>query len=161
MKTFVRILSVSAVLASMTLLTGCGAANLFSEPAEDVAGSSSVFDVQVGDCLVEDTQVGEVVDTQIVSCDAPHTYEVFEQFAVQSHDDSFPGAVEVKRQAEAGCNPAFAEFIGLPDEESTVGYSFLFPSESSWSAQNSRNVTCLVKMMDNSVTTGSLKGSMK
>lgn len=155
-----RLLVVGVVGASAVVLSGCSPASLFTQPAEDAAGGSSVFDVKPGDCIVEDTQVGEVADTQIVSCDAPHTYEAYHQFAVEVDGDSFPGVDQVKGQAEVNCNTAFTDFIGKPYEESTVGYSYLFPNETNWK-NGDRDVTCLVKMPDNSITTNSLKGSMK
>lgn len=156
-----RRLLVAIVLAgSAVALSGCSASSLFTQPAEDAAGGSSVFDVKPGDCIVEDTKVGEVSDTQIVSCDAPHTYEAYDQFTVEAEGDAYPGVDQVKGQAEVNCNAAFTDFIGKPYEESTVGYSYLFPNEANWK-NNDRDVTCLVKMPDNSIITSSLKGSMK
>jgi hypothetical protein len=156
-------LAVAAALA----LSGCSVIEgVLPKPAETRdpqsgeivgGGSTDVFTLQVGDCLNNDTLADEITEVPTVPCSTAHQYEVYADFELDG--DRWPGDEEVTEQADAGCMARFESFVGVPFEESSLDFSFYWPTEESWIQQDDRLVSCLI--YDTTDATGSLGGSAR
>jgi hypothetical protein len=113
-------------------------------PAGEITrdGNVSAFDLKQGDCFDLPKPNGEVYDVDGVPCDQPHDAEVFSTFDIESGD--FPGQQAVIKQAQSGCTSRFGDFVGMPWQKSRFEVQYLYPTEQSWTAQNDREVVCVV-----------------
>jgi hypothetical protein len=122
------------------------------------AGKISVFDLQVGDCLMPgDALGGEIGDIEGVPCDKPHTHEVF---ALPDYDggDVYPGEDKLKAFANAQCLEAFEQYTGGDYLESKLFFSYLQPSVKSWQNGKDRRIVCVIVATGTPVE-GSAKGT--
>lgn len=138
-------MSAAAALVALTL-SGCSLFN--SDPPRDPDTGElleptevNVFDLQVGDCLDEFAEGTDVSTVQAVPCSEPHSDEVY--LSVQMDDGAFPGAEQAGSFAEQACAAGFAEFVGIPWEESELDFGFFNPTEASWS-DGDREVLCTI-----------------
>jgi hypothetical protein len=82
--------------------------------------------------------------TFAVDCAAPHQGEVFHRFDVAAPaDGGFPGDEEASRLADEGCTAAFAAYVGMPLQDSRLGFVYVYPSADTWAAGD-RTVMCIV-----------------
>ena len=111
--------------------------------------------VDVGDCLVEHMpeEQEEIETINTIPCTEAHAQEVYATVTVAGHE--FPGLDEIGIQASAGCLEEFEEFVGVPYTESLLEFSFLTPTEDSWSFGD-RSVKCTLYDPDGARLTGSL-----
>jgi hypothetical protein len=107
-------------------------------PAE--SGDVGVFDLEVGDCLGEQTPEGEIESLEAAPCSEPHTEEIFAALTVP--DGDYPGQEALDAEAE-GCLEEFAEFVGMPYEESVLEINYMTPTEESW-GMGDRELLCTV-----------------
>jgi len=151
-------LSAIAALGVLTL-TGC---SLFdSDPPRDPDTGElleptelNVFELQVGDCLDEFAEGTDVSKVDAVPCGEPHTDEVY--LSTEMPDGDFPGLEEASAHAEQTCADGFAEFVGIPWEESQLDFGFFNPTEASWS-EGDREVLCTISDPLSNIT-GTLAG---
>jgi hypothetical protein len=142
------------------------------EPDRDKEGNItseqdvSVFSVKEGDCLDDKTMAAigtevstEVEDVHAIPCDDPHTLEAFHVFDLEG--DDYPGPTEAESLAQEGCITAFEPFIGLPYEQSSLTFYYLYPQALTWTQADDKSVVCLVGESDGTPSTGTLKGSKK
>jgi len=102
--------------------------------------SSSVFDLQPGDCFDEPT-TGEITDIAVVDCADPHDYEVFAAFDVA--DGPFPGVAALD-DAAAACIPLFEDYVGSAYEDTPdLDIAWLSPTAESW-GEGDREISCSV-----------------
>lgn len=114
------------------------------------------LDLNVGDCLTDETSEGSIEEVGVVDCAQPHTGEIYHGFDVaEGPDGQIPDTIDA--DAENGCVDAFAGFVGVPWEQSVLGISWMQPSPDTWEAGD-REVLCVV-LEDGVDTTGSLEGS--
>lgn len=122
------------------------------------AGEESVFELGPGDCIQppEELSAASIEDLRAVPCSEPHTHEVY---AVATYDagDVYPGANELQAFADRSCLERFEDYVGLPFDESSLRFSYLFPSFPSWNDGDDRDVICLVVSTDEPLTS-SAKG---
>ncbi|WP_158507195.1 septum formation family protein [Subtercola sp. Z020] len=125
---------------------------LTSTPVSTTA--ADVFDLAVGDCLNQST--GDTVsDVPSVDCAAPHELEVF--YLLTLPDAAvYPALDELTAAASSGCGDHFAEYVGVPYEQSALAFTEFSPTETSW-AGGDRTVTCVLGD-PNGPTTGSAYG---
>ena len=66
-------------------------------------------------------------------------------------------------QSETDCKAAFADYVGIDYDSSTLYLSFYYPTEETWTQINDREILCIVTTTDDfaTKTTGSVKGSAK
>lgn len=116
-------------------------------------------DLEVGDCLpyVEYTGDDMIFEVPVVSCDRPHTDEVF--YIYQVDDDTFPGDNAMLNEAWEGCLAQFEGFVGLPYEQSELDFYTYQPTKLSWSRANDRTVHCIAYSYDD--VTGTLRGATR
>jgi hypothetical protein len=139
--------TLSAIAALGVLaLSGC---SLFdSDPPRDPDTGElleptelNVFDLEVGDCLDEFSEGTDVSTVDAVPCDVSHTEEVY--FSTQMPDGDYPGLEEARAFAEQQCAEGFAEFVGIPWEDSELDFGYFNPTEASWS-EGDREVLCTI-----------------
>ena len=178
-----RFVTVTATVAATLALSGCGLLlaqrdatvdealrdleqdlNEMEQDLEEPASPSAtteedVFDITVGDCLpAEETGVeGEISTVLTVPCSEPHSGEAYASGNMP--DGSYPGDTEVQNFAEDFCSTEFDSFVGIPLEQSTLSYSYYFPTPESWAAGD-REILCVVYDPAGDVT-GSLQGAAR
>ena len=114
------------------------------EGAINKAGDISVFDVQVGDCLMPGDELGaEITDVHAVPCADPHTHEVF-ALPEYDEDDVYPGEEKLRNFADAECIGAFNSYTGIEYLESDLFFSYLQPSIRSWNEGDDRRIVCVI-----------------
>ena len=138
-------------LALTLLLAGCSAPN--ADGAEDVG----VFDLAVGDCLIDDTE-GEVAETVKIGCDKPHLSEVYHLFDLPG--GAFPERAVMDKAVEAGCLSAFESYVGLDYDSSEFVFTTLEPTPES-GADGDQEVVCMLATQDGSTITGSLRNAKR
>ncbi|NLG54415.1 MAG: hypothetical protein GX542_02010 [Rhodococcus sp.] len=119
-----------------------------------------VFDLTVGDCLVEDLGFGEESVTveggqKTVPCSEPHTFEVYHEHVMTGR--SYPGEDAAIDEAAEECSIAFDSFVGMDYQDSVLDLFYLYPTEESW-AEGDRVVSCLIGDPDGE-TSGTLRGA--
>jgi hypothetical protein len=122
------------------------------DPSEDVP--AEVLSLQIGQCL-DDVSTGIITSDNIVDCDVAHTYEVFGEVIVP--DGSFPGDDQMEATAQRSCDEAFASFVGVSYDDSTLEYTYVAPTSDTWEVGD-RQIACLITDPAGE-TTGSLENS--
>ncbi|GAA2558040.1 septum formation family protein [Pseudonocardia hydrocarbonoxydans] len=119
---------------------------------------TSVLDLEVGQCITDETPEGEQVSTvPVVACTEPHVGEIYA--LPQLPDGAFPGDAAVSASAEQLCaGPDFQNFVGIPIEQTTLSVNFLLPSAETW-AEGDREIVCIVSPADGTPATSSLRGA--
>lgn len=123
-------------------------------------GPISVFDLEVGDCLLPDKgTTGEVEKLNAVPCKEKHTQEVFALPKFKGPgDDVYPGEAEIRKFADAACLEAFESYTGTDYLNSNLFFSYLHPSLTSWNDDDDRTIACVIVNTGNE-TTGSYRGT--
>lgn len=107
--------------------------------ATTAAPTTPVTDLVAGDCVTGSSftagATGQVTDTQVADCAAPHDGEVVGVVTyTQGPTDPYPGEDEVAGYAEAQCAIAFQAYVGAPYGSSPLQMVSLWPTEASWSS---------------------------
>lgn len=117
--------------------------------------ATSVLSLQTGQCL--DSPSGEsVTEVTVRDCDSPHGVEVIGTVDLTGGD--LPAEDELVRTAQEQCTQIFADYVGVPVEQSDLSLTWLAPTSQSWSTSGDRTITCLAGS-DNTPLTGTVKGS--
>jgi hypothetical protein len=166
-----RLALVALVLAAAgTTLAGCGVLPHGGDAPRDPSGTptasngnASAFSIKVGDCLDDADIQGKTTTAPIVPCSDPHDSEAYAAFTLK--DGDYPGDDAVQADADAGCSgTAFANFVGIASSDSTLQYSYYFPTQDSW-AGGDREIMCTVYAVDDAgkpvKVTGTLKDSAR
>lgn len=112
----------------------------------------------VGECLdFDDSVEAEVNDLPVVSCDEPHSHQIFA--VVVSPASVYPGFEALEATAQASCLGAFEEFVGVSAFDSTLFHSWLVPTLTSWDREDDREIICVVGNGDGQPLVGSVQGS--
>lgn len=162
-----RIIPAVALVSSVILLGGCSTiTNLIGgdQAVRDAdtgqvteSGKADAFTIKVGDCF-NDQSGEQISDVPAVPCTDPHDNEVYYDLTMPAGD--YPGDSAVTDAAEKGCGDAFSTFVGVPYEESTLEFSYLFPTKDSWEGADDRLISCIVYDRSGKVT-GSLAGAAR
>ncbi|MGL6291069.1 MAG: septum formation family protein [Silanimonas sp.] len=152
-----------APLALILSLSACGGgasdattdATTGTEPAE--TEDVGVFDLAIGDCLIDDTE-GEVAETTKIDCAAPHLSEVYHLFDLPG--GTMPEGEAMNAAVQAGCLAAFEPYVGLDYDSSEYVFTTLEPTPESW-ADGDREVVCMLATQDDSKITGSLRNAKR
>jgi hypothetical protein len=122
-------------------------------------GKASAFAIKVGDCLDDADVQGATTTAPIVPCTGPHDSEAYGRFLLT--DTEYPGEEKVKSEAAAGCSGTlFANFVGIASADSTLQFSYYFPTADSW-ASGDREVMCTINQVDGAGTTIPTTGTLK
>jgi hypothetical protein len=113
-----------------------------ADPADAV--DTAFLDLVPGDCVGEVDTEGEVLTLPVVDCSVPHLLEVFYSGALRFPGGAFPGEVEVDRRAERRCGEEFADYVGIPYDESELGFVYFSPTLRTTQAGDT-SVQCLLE----------------
>ncbi|MDJ0954926.1 MAG: S1C family serine protease [Acidimicrobiia bacterium] len=90
-----------------------------------------------GDCFnpystdFEDVVYG--VEVEVVSCDSPHTAEVYGNYFLPDADSApYPGADALIEIAAENCALEFENYVGSTYAESSLDYWYYYPGEAGW-----------------------------
>ncbi len=107
----------------------------------------------VGDCYDRDG------DKRVYrSCEGQHDAEVFAVVALDG--TSFPGDAALERRTQKRCSAAFAEYVGIPYDDSRYVYEYRTPLKETWAAGD-RTSVCAIHRDDGPKLRGSVKGSRR
>lgn len=111
------------------------------------AAATPVTDLVAGDCVSGSSFAagasGQVTDTQVADCAAPHDGEVVGVVTYpQGPADAYPGEEQVAAEAESQCAAAFETYVGAPYGSSPLQMVSLWPTEASWSSGD-REAVCV------------------
>jgi hypothetical protein len=133
---------VAVLLISIAGLTiGCG---------------GNVFSLEVGQCFNDPESFVEVSDVSVVDCGESHDNEVYHLFDLTG--DDFPGETQAQDLASAGCLDAFAPYVGLDYESSSLAIGYLAPSEQSWKGDD-REVVCFLYDLAGAKLAGTMRNA--
>ncbi|MFW5416029.1 septum formation family protein [Nocardiopsis sp. CNT-189] len=173
----------AALIGAVTMSSGCGAlisgiqqaqqesqgasdapppasdtpADAPSDPATDVPAAEedvAAFDISVGDCLNDESIVGEVSEVPLTECSSPHDSEVYA--STTSGATTWPGEDGMAQEAQEFCETEFSTFIGVPIDQSIYQFSYYTPTQDAFDAFD-REISCVVSDPSGQ-TTGSLAG---
>jgi hypothetical protein len=129
------------VIIALVALDATNDAERDTAGAVTQSGDVPSRDLRQGDCVADKDLVGDsIITVKVTPCDKPHFFETYATFTMP--DGDYPGDADVIRFAEGGCIARYEKFVGLPFEESTLGMTYLYPLESSWSLE--KDVSCMI-----------------
>lgn len=158
-----RTMTVLAVGAASLALAGCSLlGNITGGGTTDTGDGTTgtdvdVFTIAVGDCLNDGGVDGEVTTVETIDCAQPHDSEAYASILMD--DGEFPGDDVVEAFAIEQCTTAFDSFVGLAYAESTLSFSYYYPTTESW-ASGDREILCLLVDPAGKVE-GSLEGAAR
>jgi len=118
-------------------------------------GEVPFSEIEVGMC-VNDADITESVwGLPLADCDEPHDSEVYAIFDLPAGE--YPGDDEVVRLSDEGCFAAFADYVGVPYDQSVLYFQFYWPDKRGW-AVDDRAVICTLYDPDGPLV-GSVRGS--
>jgi hypothetical protein len=118
-------------------------------------GEVPFSEIEVGMC-VNDADITESVwGLPVVDCAEPHDSEVYAIFELPAGE--YPGDDEVIRLSDEGCFAAFADYVGVPYDQSVLYFQFYWPDKRGW-AVDDRAVICTLYDQEGPLV-GSVRGS--
>jgi Septum formation len=117
-----------------------------------------------GTCLNVPNALGEeVTSLPKVDCATVHTHEIYSvvKFVDQTGaaSDVFPGLQKLDAFATQVCVRDFEPFVGTSNFDSTLLFTFLTPTLTSWNDHKDREVLCVLQGKDFAPLTGSMRNS--
>jgi hypothetical protein len=131
------VLSVVGVLLFVAFAVAISSDWLEEEPV-------TVADVVPGECI---NRQGAANITK-AACDLPHDSEVYAVLVGEEVGfGDYPGRRELEETAGRACEERFAEYVGIPYDDSELASRPLVPTRLSWEAGD-RRVVCLAEQLD-------------
>ncbi len=166
-----RAAGLAIAVAAALGLAACTASSPAAAPSvtdsqaggQGAPATSDAVALTVGECFddtggTNDSPTREVTQVPVVACSQEHDFEVYDDFSLSG--DGYPGDAQVSARAEAQCLASFESFVGVAADRSEYAYTYLAPTQASWTEAGDRLVSCLIGMPDGK-TTGSLAGIAK
>ena len=115
----------------------------------------------VGQCLLGaeliDGYIEDVVE--VVDSATPHHAEVFHVSQLEDPAGTpYPGDTQTENSALARCHPSFDNYVGRKWVDSRLGFTYVFPYQHEWEANN-RLILCYLWDRLGRTLTGSMAGS--
>jgi hypothetical protein len=153
----------SAVAAAVSVAVLSGVAACSSGKTKTV--SESVFRVDPGQCFQAPGKVqAELSSLKRVACAQPHSREAYAVFSYTppagSPADTYPGSDALSTFAKGGCAQRYRPYVGVDYLDSSLFFTYLFPSARSWEQDGDRKIICFVTTTGAPLQ-GSVKGSKK
>jgi Septum formation len=139
------ILAVAIVGGAVAIVAS--ATHGFKKPVHVTYKKAAVFSLKAGDCFDPRGQ-----SYKLVSCNAPHSAEVFATFALSG--TGYPGGSAASAAAGNGCASRLTGYLN-PQLSVSLASTFVYPDATAWQA-GTRTVICEVR-----ATSGSLTGSVR
>lgn len=121
--------------------------------AEDV----DVFSIRPGDCLSDEVGTGTTSSLGVISCDQPHSGEIYAS-VITASTGAYPGDTVIQDEADNRCEEEFTPFVGVPWASSALDISYFTPTQESWDNYADREILCIVED-PSGPTVGSLRGA--
>lgn len=138
------------------------ASNSDNQPTQNPiteAQSHSVFELNVGDCLVLDQAPEDNAENlPAIDCSQPHDGEIYAEREMT--ENSYPGNQAAQTQTKQFCRDKFEPFVGLSLEQSALNVTYLYPTQESWDQQDDRIIQCIIVDQAGGVS-GSLRNSKR
>lgn len=157
----------AAVVAAVALTaggTGCGDDDDGGDSGRKDVDVQPVMEVGSGagpTCLlVEDDLAAEVEELPVVGCDVEHSHEIYSTVGYDAKD-VYPGLDELTTFAEVECLRRFETFVGISAFDSSLSFSWMLPSLSSWNEENDRDVLCTLSDADGAPLRASMRGTQR
>jgi len=140
-------MTVQRIWVVMLLLVACAG-----------GGSTSIFDLEVGDCFVDPADLTEVSAVEVVSCDEPHDNEISDLPPYPAGPaETYPGDSVIDTWASEACIGSFAAYVGISYEESVLVVGTISPRAETWD-DGDREVICVLYEPGEKLT-GSMRDS--
>ena len=111
-----------------------------------------------GTCLQVEDDVGALLtELPVVECSVPHTHEIFA--VVLSQETVYPGFDALESAAQTQCLTPFEDYVGISVFDSSLFYSWLVPTLTSWDKEDDRELVCVLGNGDGAPLVGSVKGT--
>jgi len=110
-----------------------------------------------GSCLNGVQEDAEIDTTGTIDCAIAHDNEVIASIPYTG-DGAYPGQPALHAFAEAPCIQAFADYVGIAFDASSLGMFLAVPTDVSW-AKGDRQINCVVSAPAGAKLTGSVRGS--
>jgi len=140
-----RRIALAAVILAGAALTGCSPAaepETAPSPSPSATGGTEadVFSLKVGDCFDDDGQT-QLTTVEVIDCSEPHTYEAY--FSALMEGDEYPGEDAIAEFGDDRCRAAFEDFVGVDEDETSIGFTYYSPLEASWEGADDREILCI------------------
>ena len=123
--------------------------------------ATSVMDLKVGDCFNRSDSSDQVGTVDVVSCDTPHLYEVYNNSDIDDKKyTTAPTGDDLDTEISNACYDPFQTYVGIDYESSSYKVIVFYPMTSTW-VQGDRTINCLITSQDNKPLTGSARNSKK
>jgi hypothetical protein len=122
---------------------------------------------QVGTCVDFPPDTGpDITSLPAVLCDVEHSHEIFAVIDYQAADpesggDLYPGSDELERFSQAECLTLFEPYVGVGAFDSSLFYSWIVPTLTSWDKSDDRQVICVVGNQNGAPLFSSVKESAR
>lgn len=147
---------VVAAATAVVIAIVCGSCSGSSKSA-----SQSVFAVVPGQCFTTPAKVqAELSSLKHVSCEQPHTREAYAIVnyvaPAGANASAYPGSDALDTFSKGACAQRYGPYVGVDYLDSSLFFTYLFPSARSWEQDGDRKIICFV------TTTGTpLRSSVK
>lgn len=156
------LLRTAVALLTVATLAGCGVFGSKSNSSE------SVFSVSPGQCFQAPSKVqAQLSSLQRTACNKAHTREAYARVryanpgaAGASAASTYPGPDALSTFAKGACAQRFKPYVGIDYLDSSLFFTYLFPSARSWEQDDDRSVICFVTTTGQKLFT-SVKGSKR
>ena len=123
--------------------------------------ATSVMDLKVGDCFNRSESSDQVATVDVVSCDTPHMYEVYNNSDIDDKKyTTAPTGDDLDTEISNACYDPFQTYVGIDYESSSYKVTAFYPTTSTW-VQGDRTINCLITSQDDKPLTGSARNSKK
>ena len=123
--------------------------------------ATSVMDLKVGDCFNRSDSSDQVGTVDVVSCDTPHLYEVYNNSDIDDKKyTTAPTGDDLDTEISDACYDPFQTYVGIDYESSSYKVTAFYPTTSTW-VQGHRTINCLITSQDDKPLTGSARNSRK
>lgn len=145
------------ILGMAGILAGFG---VWAAIASEIAGTTDVRSVDVGDCVdLPDEGDENVFRLTTRSCDEPHEAEVFSVGDLGDGSEPYPGQTEVDRLIFEACTADFADYVGINYDASELLVFQIYPGQVNWKVD--QEYSCLAYLPDRAPLTETVRGSTR
>lgn len=124
----------------------------FSDAYVDQFNSSTGY--EVGVCFDPEASIAKAAE---IDCATPHPAEIV-GVDLMTHD-AYPGDSDADSAAIDFCYSAFADYVGVDYDSSSLDMRYLYPDESSWTLGD-RQIVCWVEAVEGELLdAGSVRGT--
>jgi hypothetical protein len=153
-----RVLALAGAVLSALTLTACSNSRTSGVKV-------SVFNVKVGECFKAPTEVqAQLSKLSRVPCDREHDREIYSLVDYKAPSgntsDVYPGADLLNTYSKGICAQEYKPYVGVDYLDSSLFFTYLYPSARSWEQDDDRSIICFVRSTGAPLT-GTVKGSMK